>query len=226
MDAKLEKTLLSRPPQKGSFRTALLGLSLLMLVFVLDQQSRLGLPESISATRQQVFGQQQYWRAFTTALLHADLGHLAANSLFFTGLAYLLNGYFGAWAFPVLSLVAGGLINLIVLSIYPEGVTLVGISGVVYFMASFWLTLYCFIQRGVSPGRRLVNAVALSLMLLFPALFEPRVSYLSHAVGFALGIPFGALFFGLRKRGIRAQETWTEPQNDEPSENSVFALNF
>lgn len=210
--AKLEKSLLSRPPEKGSFRTALLGLSLLMLIFSLDQQTLLGLPGSFSATPEQVFGQREYWRAFTTMLLHADLKHLAANSLFFTGLAYLLNGYYGAWAFPVLSFIAGGLTNLIVLSAYPDGVTLVGISGVVYFMAAFWLTLYCLIQRSVSPGRRLVNAIALSLMLLFPTLFEPRVSYLAHAVGFALGIPFGAALFAVRKRAIRAQEVWRLPE--------------
>jgi rhomboid protease GluP len=209
---KLQKTLLSERPRKGSLTAALYGLCALLAVFTLDQQSMLNMPEAFTATRAQVFGHHEYWRAFTTLLVHADLGHLLANSVFFTGLAFLLNGYFGAWAFPALSFLAGGLTNLIVLAAYPEGVTLVGASGVVYFMAAFWLTLYFFVQRGLTPWRRAINALSFALVLLFPELIEERVSYLSHAVGFALGLPFGAAFFRLKKSSIRSHEVWSEPE--------------
>jgi rhomboid protease GluP len=220
MVAKLEKTLLSRRPAQGSFLTSLYALSLLMVVFTMGQHDLFNISKHLSASHSRVFGHQEYWRAFTTVLLHADLGHLAANSLFFTGFAYLLSGYFGFWAFPVLSLLAGGLTNLIVLQAYPPETTLVGISGVVYFMASFWLTMYFFIQRGHSPIRRLTNASALALVLLFPQLFEARVSYAAHAVGFLLGIPAGTFFFFAHKRSIRGHEVWREPE-PEPAEQEA-----
>jgi len=218
--SKLEKTLLSSRPSKGAFTNALYGLCVLLLIYTMDQQSLFNVPASLTATAAQVFGRHEYWRVFTTALVHADLGHLIANSVFFTGLAFLLNGYFGAWAFPFLSFLAGGLINLIVLKAYPEETTVVGASGIVYFMAAFWLTLYFFIQRGISPVRRAVNAVAFALVLLFPELIEERVSYLSHAVGFALGVPLGAVFFWIRKAAIRSHEVWRVP---EPALEEIYS---
>jgi rhomboid protease GluP len=212
LSPRLEKTLLSEAPRRGAGLASLCGLALLLLAFAADQQGLFNDQDLLSATREQVFGRHEYWRAFTAQLLHADLGHLLDNAVFFAGLSYLLYGYFGAWAFPGLSFLAGGLANLATLWLYPERSGIVGASGVVYFMAAFWLTLYFFIQRDLSPWRRGLNALGLSLALLFPELWDERVSYLAHAIGYALGVVAGIGYFSSQKEVIRSRERWREPE--------------
>lgn len=114
--------------------------------------------------------------------------------------------------FPVMSLVMGGVINLLALSTYPKEVTLVGISGVIYFMASFWMTSYVMIERKMKFGRRLIIATGISLALFCPDLMhlEEKVSYLSHGLGFILGIPSALLWFWWNKEMVRSEEVWKE----------------
>ena len=189
-----------------------------MLLFTTQQQNWYGLPQYLSANGEQVFHQHEFWRLWTTSLLHSNLGHLLANSVFFTGLAFLLYGYFGYWIFPVLSFFMGGIINLFTLAIYPSSITLVGASGIVYFMASFWLTLYVSLDRGISIYRRIANATAFTLILLIPETIKPEVSYLCHLIGFLIGIPCGLAFFYFRRSWLRSFEVWNDP--DENSEDA------
>ena len=218
MGAQLIRTHLSEKPRKQSLEASLLGLAALMLVFVIDRQDLFGLSRLLSANAAQVFQHHEYWRLFTTTFIHADLGHLSSNAVFFTGLAFLLHGYYGGWAFPVASFLAGGVINLLTLLAYPPEVTLVGASGVVYFMASFWLTLYLFIDRRHSVSRRLMNATAFSLILLVPDAAKQEVSYLAHAIGFGLGIPVGGFFFLIQRSKFRGREVWKEVEPDLEAE--------
>jgi rhomboid protease GluP len=174
---KIQKTLLSRPPAKGAFTVALLSVAFFALVqWVYVQGFSLGswgdISDLLTATPNQVFGQHQYWRAWTTVAVHADLDHLFSNMLFFSGLAFLLSGYFGKFAFPILSFFFGGVINLLSLMTYPGGDTLVGASGVVYFMAAFWLALYIGIQRTQSLTTRLGSMGVFTLVL-----FRRRLSH-------------------------------------------------
>lgn len=209
---KLVRTLLSTRPKQGSLSMALAGILLLSILFAIDQRDFMGLSSKLSASTEQVFGQHEYWRLFTSSLIHADLGHLLSNALFFGVFAFLLNGYFGAAAFPLVSLLAGGVINFVTLLVYPEPATLLGASGIVYFMVAFWLALYFGIERGMPPVRRAMNAMAFALVLFFPESFDQRVSYLSHAVGFVLGLPAGAVFFVLNRKSLQRFEVWQEPE--------------
>lgn len=210
MEYKLTKTFLSKKPSYKSFVIGVVSLGFLMLFFGAD-------PKHFSATGRLVFEHKEYWRAFTSALLHADLVHLAHNAFFFAGLAALLSNYFGFWVFPVLSIVAGGVINLATLATYPPDVSLVGISGVVYFMASFWLTLYVLIERRQTLFVRLVHAIAVSLIFLFPEAFQPNTSYMAHGLGFLFGIPAGLIYYSFNFKKIRAQDVWVpiEKHHDE-----------
>lgn len=216
MEYKLTKTFLSRKPSLESFLMATVGLAVLMLFMGFNQSN-------FSASGYQVFEKKEYWRAFTTTFLHADLDHLAHNAFFFTGLAALLNNYFGFWVFPVLSFVIGGFINIATLYFYPPGVHLVGVSGVVYFMASFWLVLYLLIERRQSLFVRFVHAIAVSLIFLFPEAFQPQVSYLAHGMGFLFGLPVGLAYYFLNRSKIRAGDEWTEIKKDrDPIENIIL----
>lgn len=212
---RLARTLLSRKPAAGAEWVSLTSLLFLAAIFALCQWGGLDLDSRMSADFTRVFTHHEFWRAFTSPLLHADLEHLGSNALYFAGLAYLLNGYFGAWVFPVLSFLAGGLINLLILPAYPPDVTIVGASGIVYFMAAFWLVLYFSIERGLPGPRRLVNAAAFALALFVPETFHAQVSSLSHAVGFGLGILCGAGYFIAHREAIRAHEEWREEEPED-----------
>jgi rhomboid protease GluP len=229
----LEKTLLSKAPRKGSFQTTLLASTLLLLVFTLDQQN-LWVTQYFQASSDLIFKEHQYWRLFTSSLMHADLEHIISNLPYFFGLSFLLSAYFSFWLFPVVSFLAGGIINFLVLKVYAsqtplESVTLVGASGIVYFMAAVWLTLYFHIERGLTPVRRLLNSIGFSLMLLVPDLVQAKVSYLSHATGFVLGILVGSIYFFMNRKQIRGAEVWvtscsTIHDENNPSDNAVHQL--
>ncbi len=197
MEARLTRTFLSKRPTTWSFMTGLMGLSALALFFGADR-------EFLSASGHLVFERREYWRLFTTTLLHADLVHFFHNAFFFAGLSGLLTTYFGLWVFPVLSLFAGAAINLVALWWYPPEVHLVGVSGVIYFMASFWLTNYLLIERRQKIIVRFLHAGAVSLIFLFPQVFESQVSYLAHGLGFAFGVPAGLLYYFIFRENIRS----------------------
>jgi rhomboid protease GluP len=219
MELRLNKTFLSRKPSPESTIIAAISLAMLLLFFGFNERT-------FSANGYLVFEKHEYWRAFTTTLLHADLNHLAHNAFFFTGLAALLHNYFGLWVFPVLSLFVGGIINLICLYFYPPQVFLVGVSGVIYFMASFWLVLYLLIERRQTVKVRFLHAFAVSLIFLFPEAFQPETSYLAHGMGFVIGLPVGLLYYFWNRKQIRAKDEWIEiKKHKDPIENVILLEN-
>jgi rhomboid protease GluP len=203
MNLRLHKTLLSTKPDPQSVLTGLLSYLVLVFLFFLDNQN-------LTANGDQVFAQGQYWKAFTSQLMHGDFSHLGGNTIFFTAFAILLNHYFGLWVFPILSLLVGGIINLIALKIYDPHITLVGISGVIYFMAAFWMTMFVLVERQLTLYRRLMIATGVSLILFFPEVFQKNVSYLAHGLGFGMGLILAVSYFLIRKQEIRSHEVWVE----------------
>jgi hypothetical protein len=79
-------------------------------------------------------------------------------------------------------------------------------------MASFWMTSFVLIERNRKLRHRLITVAGISLALFCPDVthLEARVSYLSHALGFALGIPTAMLWFWWNKNVVRMSEVWTE----------------
>jgi rhomboid protease GluP len=204
---RVKRTLLSRAPASKSNRWPVAVLLVFMLVSALFWRGGT-VSDLLSASREQIFSQHQYWRLLTTIGAHEDLVHFGSNALLFFIFGYLLNGYFGALAFPVLSLIFGVIINLIVLYLYPEHSVLIGASGVVYWMAGFWITLYGFVERSHSVAIRLLRMMGVALILLVPQEFQIHVSYLAHAVGFALGVFAGSVYFVLSRKEIRKADEW------------------
>ncbi len=208
MKIKLVRTLLSKKTNSDSVLVGLFSFTFLLILFWVNEMNLLPLNNWMTANGEQVFHKNEYWRLFTSTLIHGDLTHLGANSLFFTGFSILLYNYFGWLIFPALSLFVGALINYISLKFYAPEVTLVGISGVIYFMASFWMTLFIFLERKESLPRRFIVVMGLSLIFFFPDVFDIKTSYLAHALGFCLGIPLAAIVFVLNKKNFRQEEIW------------------
>jgi len=200
------ETLLSRKPARGSLGVAAASVALLLAGSLVYWTNAAGLARFLPASREAVFGRSEYWRLFTSILAHADFQHFAANALVFGLLAFLLYGYYGAPVFPVLSFVNGALTTSLSLTTYDPDTLLLGASGVVYWMAGFWLSLYLLLERRVTLGKRMVRAVGFAIVVFIPTTLEPRVSYRTHAIGFGLGVAFGLAYFAARKRTLRAAE--------------------
>jgi rhomboid protease GluP len=209
VNLKLSKTLLHQKLSHASLFTGAFSLFLLIFFFAVRK-------EDLMANGDLVFRKHEYWRAWTTAFVHADYKHLGTNAVYFSILATILNNYFGNLLYPIVSLLSAGIINMIVLAFYPSHTYLVGISGVVYFMAGMWFTLYLLIERTRRMKDRIVIALGLSLIFLAPEIFflKENVSYLAHGVGFVLGVPVAALYFYCFKKEIREEEVWKEKRPD------------
>lgn len=219
MALRLTKTLLSQKPSPQSVLVGLTSYLVLLVIFLINNPL-------LSANGHVVYENGQYWRAFTTTLMHADFTHLGHNTLFFTGLAVMLNYYFGFWVFPLLSLLIGGVINLIALKIYPPQVYLVGISGVIYFMAAFWMVMFINLERQMKLSKRVIIALGVSLILLWPEVIDEKTSYLAHALGFGFGIPSALLYYRLNWRKLRSHEVWQEHYVYHDEELEAQALNY
>jgi rhomboid protease GluP len=147
-----------------------------------------------------VFEQGQYWRLLTTIFVHADLEHLLSNSMMLFILTYFVTSFYGAIFGPLLSLVMGSVINYIVLKSYNADIGIVGISGVIYYLWGFWLTLYIFIDKRSSFIRRVINSTGLFLILLIPSKFNPNTSYLAHYLGFAIGVITALVYYPFKRK--------------------------
>ncbi len=170
------------------------------------------------ATREAVFVHHEWWRAWTTLLVHGDTRHLFSNAFLFFIMGSFLIGYFGFLVFPLVAFLFGGFINLCVLAGMPSSIQLIGVSGVVFWMGGCWLALYFLIDRGKSLLQRALRAFGVGLALFMPAeAFDPSISYLSHLYGFIFGVIFGlSFYFVLRPRFLAAEVTETIYEADSP----------
>lgn len=177
-----------------------------------------GIPfeESFLLTKESL-SNHQFWKLWTTLFIHQDIGHFLSNLVLFVPFSLLLAGHFGFWVFPFFTIVLSGLMNLLVISTMPEKVGLLGMSGAVYMMAGTWLTLNFFIERQESLMRRWMKISGIAIVLLVPTTISENVSYLSHGLGFVIGVFLGPMLFLLFKRQIRNSERYryTYFVNDE-----------
>lgn len=203
---RVRETLLSRKPREWSLEIAVLSLCVILGASLLAWRDGAALLPTLAATPDGVFARHEYWRLLTAVAVHGSVMHVLGNVFLLTFFTYLLFGYFGFWVFPVLSLVMAGSINAIALLTYPAGVSLLGASGLVYWMAGFWLSMYLLVERSVRPGTRVLRVVCLGLLVLLPTTFQANVSYRSHAIGLGLGVVSAFLYFQRNRASIRAAE--------------------
>ena len=164
--------------------------------------------EFLAASPKTVFEHKEYWRLFTSSLIHGDLAHLLSNSIMLSIMGYFVCSHFGTIMYPIMGFIVGIFINLIVIWDYPAGASLVGASGVVHYLWGFWLVLYILIQRHIKLNRRLMKATAVGIFILIPTEYKPQVSYYAHGVGLVLGIMTGLFYFIFNRKKIRSYEEW------------------
>ncbi|MCB0387066.1 MAG: rhomboid family intramembrane serine protease, partial [Bdellovibrionales bacterium] len=190
----LRQTLLTRRPRFFDAQLVFLWLTL-MVVSSWAAWSDPTLIEWGSAIGPNIVNGGELWRLVTAQFLHSDLGHLLSNGYMILILGFFVHSYFGWLVFPVAALIGGALVNLFTIMAYPPEARLLGASGVVYWLAGFWLVLFLLIERQRSWPQRLLRVAGVGLLILFPSEFQPKVSYLAHAWGFFLGVVFGSIYF-------------------------------
>lgn len=149
----------------------------------------------LTANYNNVFTNNEYWRLLTTTFVHGDIGHLLSNSFMLFILTYLITSYFRYTLIFYLIIFASIFINIIVLSFYGEDIILIGASGIVFYLWGFLLILYFLIQKHISLKRRSLVIRILFLITLIPTEISLDTSYLSHYIGFFLGILSGYILF-------------------------------
>lgn len=162
----------------------------------------------LKATWTNVFETHQYYRLWTSLFVHADSAHILSNTILLVPLLYLLSAYFGSWLWPILAIFIGGLINAIVLQTLPPDVALIGISGVDNWLGAVWLTLFFLIDRRQNKRRRFAVVLFVTFVLFVPDTYKPGVSYLSHFVGYVLGVLSGIIFYFLHRLQFKEVEVF------------------
>jgi rhomboid protease GluP len=212
-ELRLKKTLLSEKPKSSALGVVAVFVGALVILNALYWQGLLG--SSIESNHSLVFANHEWWRLLSSPWIHADFHHLGSNVFLFSIFGFLLNSYYGSNLFPLLGIVIAPVIQAITLIFYHENVYLIGASGVVYWMAGAWLTLYVLTER--ANKLRLNSAIAFTLIVLGPSTFEPNTSYLAHAVGFVLGIITGYCFGRLNQDTIRSHDVYQWEEVISPS---------
>lgn len=214
MERRVRDTLLSKRPAENSGLVAVLTVVLILFISALAWRD-LSTFNALAVGSKQVFQEGEYWRLWSAMAIHSDFQHFISNAVFLGFFSYLLFGYFGGWVYPVLAVSVGAITNLLSLLTYPDGVRLVGASGLVYVMVGFWLTMYILVERRISMKRRLLHGIGISLIVLLPSTIQENVSYRTHAIGFGLGSLTACGHFYRRKDQIRRQEV-LEVTRQEP----------
>lgn len=196
-------------PKPGAFEGTFLLVAFLVFASLAYFTNLGGAGEWMPASANLVFRDHQYWRLWTTLLAHADFGHILANLFLFVPFSYFLLGHFGFVFFPLGGFFLGGLVNLIVLKTMPPDTLLIGASGWVHWMGAASLTLYLLIDKRDSLRRRVAKVAVIAAVLFLPESYKQDVSYMSHFVGFLLGVPAAAFTYRLHRKSIRLTDVYT-----------------
>lgn len=205
-EKRFDSNYLSKPHFKGSLGIIIAFIIAMILFSEASWQNWFGLASELSVNYTKVSVDGEYWRLFTSFLVHGDLKHLLSNLFFFSLFAYYVHQYFGPKVFPISSIIAGAVINYITILGMNPNIYLVGASGIVYYLGGFWLVIYLFIERHKSIRMRVGRSLGVCLVLLGPGPFSPEVSYMAHFWGFVVGAFFAIGFYFFNRTEIQKHE--------------------
>ena len=151
----------------------------------------------------------EWWRTVTALTLHADLGHIVANSLFGALFGLFVGRYLGSGFGWLLILVSGALGNALNAWLRPEAFNSIGASTATF--AALALGAAFVWRRGYFRGggvRRSFAPIFAGIALLaFTGVGGGRTDVLAHFAGFAAGLCAGLLAagFDIRRLGKSGQ---------------------
>jgi rhomboid family protein len=136
------------------------------------------------------------WTLVTALFLHADILHLAGNMIFLYAFGNALEKEVGATKTYIAFFGGGALSFLLGIFFYDPNVYLIGASA-----AIFTLTAVVLLVKPLKFS--FIFFMPLGLVALIYIIFnivavqtgmEGNVAYVSHVIGFAVGIPLGAVW--------------------------------
>ena len=134
------------------------------------------------------------WTLFTALFLHADLTHLLGNMLFLFVFGNALEKELGAQKTLLAFFVGGTMSFLLGIFFYAPPIFLVGASA-----AIFTLTAVVMLVKPLKFSFFFLMPLGLAAIIYFVynvlAVYfgaEGNIAYISHVMGFAIGVPFGA----------------------------------
>lgn len=136
----------------------------------------------------------EWWRAFTSLGLHADLGHLMSNIVFASFFAIFVCQILGAGLGWLSILLAGGFGNLLSAALQSADHTAIGASTAVFGALGLLAALTWQHQRFSQSGLRRFAPLAAGLMLLsFLGIGGERTDIGGHLAGFGAGVVLALL---------------------------------
>ena len=136
----------------------------------------------------------EWWRLFTATLLHADLGHLAANAVFGLVLIGLAMGQCGTGVGLLAAYLAGAGGNVVSWLVYGEAHHGLGASGVVMGALGLLAVQSLPLLKGNPHAVKLAIAGLVGGVMLFVLLgLNPEADVVAHSGGFVAGLVLGSL---------------------------------
>lgn len=134
------------------------------------------------------------WTLFTALFLHADLMHLLGNMMFLFVFGNTLEKELGAKKTLLVFFFGGTMFFLLGVFFYAPPIFLVGASA-----AIFTLTSVAMLVKPLKFSFFFLMPIGLIAIIYFMynvlAVYfgaEGNIAYISHVIGFAIGVPFGA----------------------------------
>lgn len=133
------------------------------------------------------------WTLFTALFLHADILHLAGNMIFLYAFGNALEKEVGAGK-TYLAFFAGGILSFLLgARFYQPAVFILGASAAIFTLTAtvllvkpLKLSFIFFMPLGLVAIIYLIyNVLAVQNGV------EGNIAYISHVIGFAIGVPFG-----------------------------------
>jgi membrane associated rhomboid family serine protease len=198
-----------------SLIAALLGALIIFIFSYIYFENMFGLTKYLPGDRDEVVENYQIWRLLTSMLVHKDYFHLISNLIPFTVFAFLLYGNYGLIGFPILPFFVMCFANFIDLLTYAAPVRSMGVSGVVFFMGSFWLTMFCFTKSHYSTMTRIIICAPFVLFFLSPPATWSHVAYRAHIIGAVFGFTSAVLYFarGKKRTAIKNRRLFLRRRN-------------
>ena len=151
----------------------------------------------------------EWWRTVTALTLHADLGHIVANSLFGALFGLFVGRYLGSGFGWLLILISGALGNALNAWLRPEAFSSIGASTATF--AALAIGAAFVWRRGYFHGAALRRSFAPIFggiaLLAFTGIGGGRTDVLAHFAGFGVGLCAGLLAasFDIRRLGRSGQ---------------------
>jgi len=147
----------------------------------------------------------EWWRTITALTLHADLGHLIANSVFGVVFGLLLGRYLGSGVGWLVVVASAGVANAIDALIQADDFRSIGASTATF--AALAVSAAFAWRRGYYQGRgwrrSLAPVFGAFALLAFTGVGSEHVDIVAHFAGFACGTLAGIVCAGIAPEGLR-----------------------